>query len=256
MVIFNSTGVAHVLTVDHYYLVRNCIMEATGRKLFWLAMDAIGHHMIIEKCHGSYRVYQAYVAQLGNGYTASEWCFGDMRKNPAWNRFGGGKIVGGDEINYLLDLVIKWQKLTRKLLQRVLLDAVPGLDAKVKPHLHKSRIEDGPSAPPVKLLINALSHAANWSDIFISRVGPEGCTAMQTSSNVEIFIGCEHVLSIPAILYNECDSVNRAMKGEPLLPAVFLFMLNSGGCWESRQDNNGNAIGFTFRGMDGLKYIP
>jgi hypothetical protein len=225
-------------------------MEATGCKLYWLAMDAIGHHMIIEKCHGSYRVYQGFVAQLGNGYTASEWCFGDMRKKPAWNRFGGGKIVGADEINYLLDLVIKWQKLTGKLLQRILLDAVPGLDARAKPHMHKSRIEEGPNLPPVKLLVNAISYASIWSDRMISRVGSEGCSEIKTPSIVKIYIGYQHILSIPTDMYNECDSVSRAMTGEPLLPCVFLFMLNSGGCWESRQDDNGNAIGFTFRGMD------
>ena len=194
-------------------------------------MDATGHHLLIEKCHGSYGVYQAYITQLGYGYTASEWCFGDMRQKPAWKRYGGGMILADKDISYLLDLVVKWQKLTQKMLTSVLSGAVPGLDPAAIPHLHKPQI--GPSAPR-GLLQGALTHVRFWSQRMINRIGPEGCTDIglnpldrHASRAVDILIGYPHdgecVFTIPADMHNECNSLSREMTGEPVVSAAFFF---------------------------------
>ena len=252
-------GPAHPLTIDHQLLVRKCILEARGHKLYWLALDAIGHHLLIEKCHGAYRVYQAYVAQHTFGYTASQWCFGDMRNKPAWVKFGGGKLLMDKDINDLLDLVGKWQKLTQTVLRDVLLYAVPGLDPLAIPHLHKSNAEYG---MPMDVLGPAIEHVLKWSDRMINRIGPEGYTDIGVNphdrrvscgiSDVDILMqNGEPVFSIPANLYNQCDSLNRELTGEPIIPSVFFMMLNTGVWWESKTDpDTGSAVGFSFRGMD------
>ena len=256
-------GPAHPLTIDHELLARKCILEARGHKLYWLALDAIGHHLLIEKCHGAYRVYQAYVEQRTfGGYTASQWCFGDMRNKPAWVKFGGGKLLMDKDINDLLDLVVKWQKLTQTVLRDVLLYAVPGLDPLAIPHLHKSNAEYG---MPMDVIGPAIEHVRKWSIRMINRIGPEGCTDIGINphdrrvscgiSDVNILIGYpqngEPVFSIPASLYNQCDALNRELTGEPIIPSVFFMMLNTGVWWECQRDpDTGSAVGFSFRGMD------
>lgn len=255
-------GPAHPLTIDHHLNLRNMMLEATGHKMYWLALDSIGHHLLIEKCNGAYRVYQAYVARNNYGYTASQWCFGDMRKKPAWTKWGGGKLLADKEVNDLLDLVIKWQKLIQNVLKGVLLFAVPGLNPDAIPYLHRSF--GGPDAP-MGLVQDAIEHITRWSKSMINRIGSEGCTDIGLDphtrrissgrNDVDIFIGYpangEHIFSIPADMYNQCDTLNREMTGEPLVPATFFLMLNTGVWWEAKRDpDTGSAVGFAFRAMD------
>lgn len=65
-------GPRHPLTIDYNINIRNEILKSPGHKLFWLAMDAIGHHLLIEKCNNTYRVFQAYIAQNNTGYTGGQ----------------------------------------------------------------------------------------------------------------------------------------------------------------------------------------
>ena len=245
--------------------MRKVILEAKGRKLYWLALDAVGHHLLIEKCNGYYRVYQAYIEEHNFGYTASRWCSGDMRNKPAWVKFGGGKLLTDADINGLLDLVVKWQKLIQKVLSGVLLNAVPGLNPVAIPHLHTSDKGDC-GMVPMDVIGNGIDHVTKWSRGMLRRIGPEGCTDIGINphdrrvshgrASIGILLGypergAEHIFSIPADVYNQCDSLNRELTGEPLNPPVFFLMLNSGVWWEARRDpGTGSAMGFSFRGGD------
>jgi hypothetical protein len=112
------------LTIDHGMRHREtAFKQMKGHKLFWLSMDAIQHHLIIEKCRGRYRVFQAYVCENDMGFTAREWCQfaqkndGDdttyPRLGPMHEKYGGGKTVGDKEIMDLLDQILQLQKLNR-----------------------------------------------------------------------------------------------------------------------------------------------
>mmetsp|Transcript_6298 Transcript_6298/g.11083 ORF Transcript_6298/g.11083 Transcript_6298/m.11083 type:complete len:420 (-) Transcript_6298:55-1314(-) len=254
-------GPAHPLTIDHGVNLRQVITAAEGHKFYWLAMDAIGHHLLIEKCNGHYRVYQSSVQVHDFGYSAKQWCFGNIRKNPAWVKWGGGKLLSDKEVNDLLDLVVRWQKLIVVVLKDVLLNAVPGLNPEAIPYLQQR----GPSADdPADMINDAIDHIIKWTDPLFQRIGPEGCTAMGVDpitcrvesgfSVVSILIGTlgnggEHIFTIPANLYNQCDDLNREMTGECFSPATFLLMLNQGIWWEARRVS-GSGIGFCTRLMD------
>ncbi len=191
--------------------------------------------------------------QLNIGYSAGEWCSGhNTRENHAWAKYGGGKLLSDQDINDLLDLVVKWQKLVQVVLKDVLLDAVPGLNPDAIPYLHKSSAERG---DPMHILGDAIQHVQDWSDTMVRRVGPDGCTVLPGEEKVDILIGNvhsgRHVFSIPTSLWNQMDSLNREMTGESFLSYVPFMMLNTGIWWESvKNPRTGSALGFTFRGMD------
>ncbi|KAL7551194.1 hypothetical protein ACHAWF_014392 [Thalassiosira exigua] len=256
-------GPAHPLTIDHDINVRKKIISEPGHKLFWLALDAVGHHLLIEKNDGKYRVYQSYITQCNFGYTAGQWCFGfgNMKGKPTWIKLGGGKLLTDEEVNYLLDLVVRWQELLLTALKEVLLSAVPGLNPDAIPYLQRG----AKAGDPVDLISPAIDHIVNWSKGLIDRIGPEGCTdvgldpitrhVLSGCSYISIWIGSLHsgelIFTIPAGLYNKCDSLNRKMTGEPFNPATFLMMLNTGVWWECRKgQDSGSAIGFKIRAMD------
>lgn len=251
-------GPRHPLTIDYNINIRNEILQSPGHKLFWLAMDAIGHHLLIEKCNNTYRVFQAYIAQNNTGYTGGQWLFSDMRNKSAWLKWGGGKVLSNKDINDLLDLVVKWQKLLETMLKDCLLDQIPGLENDVIPYLYKSPHAN--SNLPMQLINESIHHIISWSDTMTRRIGPEGCTAigldseqrvLPTQQGVDILMGLgEHVLNIPSNLYDQCDDLSRKMTGEPFVPASLFLMLNAGIWWEVRRQPNGDAIGFGFRGMD------
>jgi len=65
--------------------------------------------------------------------------------------------------------------------------------------------------------------------------------------------GEQHVFSIPASLFSKFVSLNRAMTGEPFVPATILCILNSGVVWQQAQARNpetASVAGFAFRSMD------
>jgi hypothetical protein len=238
----------HPLTLDHADKYRNIMMDATGHKIFWLALDAVGHHFILEKLDGSWRLFQSYV----NGYTAAEWCLGQPHENSAWSKWGGGKILTDKEVNDLLDLIIEWQQLVAVMLKRVLLKSVPEVDASTARWLTGS-----PHDAPEEILEKAqeeIQKIVLWSHRYDSQIGPLGCTTMMPLGKghpVDILIGRERIFSIPSSLYERCDTLSRKMTGEPVSPATFFKMLNTGIWWEALRDpETGGAVGFSLRELD------
>ena len=166
---------ANPLVVDQ---LKPQLMAAEGHKLFWLGLDAVGHHLLLEKCNGLWRVFQTFVKQWNFGYTANEWCYGDMRKKSAWLKFGGGRIISNKEVGELLDLVIEWQSVVKIMLKRILLNAVPNIDPKAIPFLKKAP-RDVPNAEIMKLCNDASMKIQQWSNAMRRRIaGPEGCTTI------------------------------------------------------------------------------
>jgi hypothetical protein len=139
------------------------------------------------------------------------------------------------------------------MLKRVLLKSVPGIDASIAHWLTRS-----PHDAPEEIMEKAqeeINKIVLWSHENSCRVGPlVGCTAMiplERGHPVEISIGGERIFSIPSSLYERCDTLSRKMTGEPVSPANFFKMLNTGIWWENlREPETGGAVGFYLRLMD------
>jgi hypothetical protein len=245
---------AQPLTLDHGKTFRKDLMDATGHKLFWLGLNPAAHHFVLEKMNGSWRVFQSYVSE----YTAADWCFGGrvMQGNIAWSKWGGGKILIDKEVNELLDLVVEWQELVALLLKRVLLKRVPGIDDRTAHWLAGSPLD-----APEEFRKNAgheIEKIRMWSKKYQDQIEPLGCTVFggggmqsQKGPPIRIFIGTEHIFSIPSSLYERCNILNQKLTGEPVPPSIFFNMLSTGVWWEFIRDpETGGAIGFFVRALD------
>jgi hypothetical protein len=261
-----ETPPAHPLTLDHGYKFRQELMDSSGHKLYWLGMDAICHHLLLEKCGpSSWRVYQSYLIDEinGGGFTAGEWCGvgvgGTSSRSrsilpfkAAWQEWGGGKVLNNQDINKLFDVIVEWQQLTKELQRKVLLPSVPGLDRRAV-----SWLTNAPSHTPVADVVQQeIQKIVNWSKQMIDlMVGPMGLTMMgldpedeSPMMDISILIGSEQIFSIPKALFQRCYNLSKRMTGEPVCGAIFLNMLNSGVWWEyTRDPEDGGANGFYVR---------
>eukprot|EP00978_Attheya_sp_CCMP212_P003281 scaffold6794_cov46-Attheya_sp.AAC.1 len=230
-------------------------MDATGHNFFWLGLNPAAHHFVLEKMNGSWRVFQSYVSE----YSAEDWCLGGrlMQGNIAWSKWGGGKILTDKEVNELLDLVVEWQEVVSLLLKRVLLKSVPGIDDSTAHWLAGSPLD-----APEEFRKNAdheMQKIAMWSRKYQDQIKPLGCTVFevpvcmqpQEGLPTRIFIGTEHIFSIPSSLYERCNILNQKLTGEPVPPSIFFNMLTTGVWWEFTCDpETGGAIGFFVRALD------
>jgi hypothetical protein len=245
------------LALDHGTMVRRELMSVEGHKLFWLGMDAVCHHFILEKCNGSWRLFQSFVKDDAGGFTAREWCCGPsdssssafLERSTAWKQWGGGRILSNAEVDGLLDVVVGWQKVTRQLLKCGLLSCVPGLNPKAA-----AWFSSDPRALSQEELIQAqgeLQKVHTWSQHMIDQIlMPCPVGIRHGADHVEVRVGTVDALRIPVKLYAKCDGLSRKLTGEAVLPAVFFYMLNVG-IWVGtlRNPDNGDFVGFTYRSM-------
>ena len=92
--------------------------DPEGHMLFWLGLDAVCHHMLLERRGDRWRVLQSYVRMdrdnmPQNGYTGTEWCslgaeLGE--NNPAHRRYGGGRTLSTTRVAELLDTIQAYQE--------------------------------------------------------------------------------------------------------------------------------------------------
>ncbi len=246
--------------------MQNEICRATGHKLFWLGCEAIMHHMLIEKCRGRYRVFQAYV----EGYTAKEWCrlrnsncrLGN--ENIVWKKYGGGKTVGSDEIQILLDSIRKLQELIPPLTPH-LLKNVPGIsdqDVRDLRAIQNGNYNDGTQNLAQKVADICLS----WSNDIMYAMGPLGLTTLgvnefqgrivylNDSPNAIITVtqGPRTIFKIPIGLYKKVQIANYNLTGQVYLhPAIFVRMVQFGLLWEITMYSSTEGVtSFGLRGAD------
>mmetsp|Transcript_10866 Transcript_10866/g.21139 ORF Transcript_10866/g.21139 Transcript_10866/m.21139 type:complete len:386 (+) Transcript_10866:86-1243(+) len=236
-------------------------ITVAGHKLFWLELDAIGHHLLLEKCKGSWRVFQSHIKTRSVGYTANEWCFGDMRGKKAWEKYGGGKMMSDGDLSELMDTISECQCVVKKLLNTVLLDSVPNIDPETIACLKKTprNIKD-----PMMLrrCNDAIVLIERWGSSLMRRIqGPEGCTLIgfdyitqrvePMSSHIDVYIGSDLIFHIPKKLYEKCYALYNALTGEIIEGPPFIMMIRFGVWWEFIRDpDTGGAVGFGFRAMD------
>mmetsp|Transcript_9782 Transcript_9782/g.25633 ORF Transcript_9782/g.25633 Transcript_9782/m.25633 type:complete len:264 (-) Transcript_9782:50-841(-) len=233
--------------------MRKTLLEAKGHKIYWLALDAVQHHLMIEKCRGRYRVFQTNVKDEGplGGYTAEEWCSLDgLPGRKVHQVYGGGLTVGDTEINQLLDLIVQLQNMPKVLLSDLLRN-VPGVDqssvhllAKDPTALSKSDVEKGSEA---------LQLASKWSHTVIQKVPLFGITTLNFLDDPVVIVqGNQKLFEIPQKRYSRVRDLYQGLTGQAsLTPVVFVKMVNQGFWWENRRDpRDGGATGYGVRGAD------
>lgn len=252
---FFETIPAMPLTVDDGFKMRESVKEAKGHKLFWFSMDAIQHHVIVEKCRGRYRLFQAHVDEV----SAKQWCqimgHPTLSESEVHKMFGGGRTVGDKELDVLFDLIKSFQQLTQSLIP-TLLKKVDGVDQSSVKYLQMdartlAQHEVGKAE-------EVLGVAITWSHAIRSSMGSLGLTTLDVSYDGEVGYGVEEVtilqrgrivFEVPKDQYIETRNMYKKISGQKYLtPAVFVFMANTGIWWEHKRDPvTGGAVGYGLR---------
>ena len=232
--------------------VRNLILDAPGHKIYWLDMDAVQHHVIIEKCRGRYRIYQSYIKEEGiGGYLAREWCMlsANSNGNNAKHMYGGGLTVGDKEINLYFDWIFGLQELLgdpvfiRHLLKHVECDK--------SQHLHL--LEKSPDELPLggdAIATEVLQMCVNWANNIEHLMGPLGMTPFDDKNGTQVILqGNKVVFEIPQGYHQRIRSLIQKLTGESFLsPAVYMRMVQHGIWWRVRKNpRDSGAAGFAVR---------
>lgn len=242
------------LTIDHDMNFRKELLSTTGHKIYWLELEAVQHHLIIEKCGGRYRVFQSYIQDglESSGYTAGEWCtLYSLPTNKTHKKYGGGLTLGDTEINEYLDTIVELQKVTKALIRPLLKD-IHVVDSSSIDLLTRDNPKKLPPAE-IEKASRALEVLLEWRDEVLRNVGPLGISTIdETADPVVVFQGFQLLFKISQKHYRRVHHLNEKLTGEArdlLNPVIFVKMIYPGIWWEWQKDpRDGGAIGFTVRG--------
>jgi len=220
--------------------------------VYFIALDQIGHHFILETHQGLARMFQSYVKDnitLGEsnvvlnvtGYTAGEW----VRKesNAAWcpkmvaahKRWGGGKILDYSSLCHLMDLVGQLQECTTQIAEAMVASAPEALqEAQAK---YEEEIKGGHQScgysPVVQWSAKLLE--TPWHAALSSNSGV-GDVIFNNPSAVEPF----HFIIEPE-LSQKFHALHEQLTGQEISPPVYLKVLNCHRC--ERMKNIHEATG-------------
>lgn len=238
---------------------RKKIIGAAGHMMWYLELDGMMHHLIIEKCRGRYRIYQSNVINrnTGLGYSGGAWCtFGSFPSAmKAHKVYGGGLTFGDVEMTTYLGWTLEVQELV-KTLTPSLLKHVEGLDASVIHLLAKGAIKM--TARNQERRLKALEVASRWSN----SVRLTGITVDAFADPVSILqVGSgKPLFEIPQALYRRARVLIENLTGQRqriLNSNVFVMMINKGLCWELRPNPDDVGEGwFVIREADFDRVIP
>ena len=236
---------------------RDEILHQTGHKLYWIALDMIGHHFLIESVDSRFRLHQSYVVDgiPGGGFTARQWTLAAETLSPslllhgskAHARWGGGRTFGRQACEVILDIVSAMMTTCDEIVAKTLLPQVPGWSAASDP---TSRI------------------AIRWAQRIIDRVG-EGITMWWHGDDKLITIGKgaerETLLTIDGITFEKLNNLIEALTGQEASAGAFLKMVNhsqwrTGISYYGDFDDKTPHLewgGFTIRALDlGMTHTP
>jgi tetratricopeptide (TPR) repeat protein len=110
--------------------------------VYYFALDAIGHHLLLEAKNGLFRFFQAYIKRdhgvyctrkRQGGYTGREWC-SQPQRNATWQseqsgwaraNLGGGQTVGLTKVSGFIENLRRLQELVDEILETELLEQTP-----------------------------------------------------------------------------------------------------------------------------------
>lgn len=204
--------------------------------VYFLALDQIGHHFILETHQGLARMYQSYVKDritLGEtdivikvtGYTAGEWVAKKLnaacpKMAAAHQRLGGGKVLDYSSLREIVDLLVELQECASQIAEAMVVTAPKDLQA-AQAKFEKS-FAAGTQA-------NAKSPVALWSEKLIRTPWAAGLisneiagdTIIDNPSATEPF----HFVIQPA-LAQKFHRLHAQLTGQEVSAGVYLKILN------------------------------
>jgi len=264
--IYSDVSPASLLPND----LEEIVLNSRGHWLYWIGLEQIQHHVLLEMCDGVCRVYQARKRSAAveangfqeyqgvllqacgeknlSGYTAKEWVSSiDDRDEPlgvekAHKKWGGGQDLARGEVSKILKLVASLQAQTQRITEK-LREQAPrgfGITGEAGPEaiahwaekmLAQGRITMTPSRPGTPR-----TGVAGYADsgecwIFISGVKPE------------------HDFHVPRDLAQTFMRDFALLTGEYPSASVFVGMLVFLG-WEEAELEDGGRWGWTFRNIN------
>ena len=220
--------------------------DPDGHKLFWLGLDAMCHHLVLEKRDTRWRLLQSYIkpdprrdcGELPSvGYSAYEWCTPGspgMGSVAPYTRYGGGQTFGTDDAAILLDAIQEFQGNMELLLKNELVGQV----------LYPPRPEDlehgwGESIgiPSLDLLeLEQREAVQRWAYLRLNAVerGVEGVTIVGLTDQgnvgdsglaISMAVSGEHLFYISPQGAAPLDRCHRHITGMRLTGLLFLRML-------------------------------
>ena len=263
---------SHCLTPDAMDLIK----ASQGRKMFWIGLNAIGHHFLLERCYDKWRLYQAsLLVNKGRGYTAGEWCF--LQKpsfNPdrivplasthAWKRWGGGRFLNDDDIEDVFKIIRQWQDLTHEILKHELL---PIFSKEFDEEILNCLKDKGTNNIPEKLkskTSEAVQRIVSWSSNALIKMKKGGLhlildndqslNKIHNRSDISYPVKNgrgETLFKIKSSSLLKCNILTHKLSGEDVNHAIFLRMLNCGLWWQNRVDPETlDYTGFFMRACD------
>jgi hypothetical protein len=209
--------------------------------VYFLALDQIGHHFILETHQGLARMYQSYIKDkmtLGDtdmvmnvtGYTAGEWVA--KKPNAAWcpkmvachQRWGRGRLLNHSSLRELMDLVGELQECAAQIAEAMVATAPKALqEAQAK---YEVSIAAGQQT-------NAYSPIVQWSAKLLDTPwhaglisnGSAGDTIVDNPSATEPF----HFFIKPA-LSQKFHRLHEKLTGQEVSAPVYLKVMNCHKC--------------------------
>lgn len=149
--------------------LKEMTLDRPGHRLYWIGLEQLGHHMIIEACDGTWRGFQAFQrttapeapkepgfkgfggvllesndSEKTRGYSAQEWASEDSVgvETAAHKLWGGGKTLQRKDAEEVLQIVLSLKDQVQAI-ARHLADQLTHLDDAGAAELAANRLEAG-----------------------------------------------------------------------------------------------------------------
>ena len=185
------------------------IVEGATRShcVYWLKLDAIGHHLLIEACNGRFRMFQSYikasVLDATFGYTGREWSVpqddsnvqrygvsSSLARSKVHRNIGGGQTFGEDEFQELFSTIRELQALQADIVENELLAQCPVWPAGLSTKNACLPLSEGDA----KALVPHVDAVIEWTQEQHDLIPVKNITAIETERGVLVGHGFAHNL--------------------------------------------------------------
>eukprot|EP00928_Gymnodinium_smaydae_P020045 TRINITY_DN17735_c0_g1_i2.p1 TRINITY_DN17735_c0_g1~~TRINITY_DN17735_c0_g1_i2.p1 ORF type:complete len:252 (-),score=35.02 TRINITY_DN17735_c0_g1_i2:167-922(-) len=223
---------------------RRAMLNTTAKHtVYFLALDQIGHHLIIETRAAHARVYQCYVEQVPDengdcfGFSAREWLTGlpDDPEAPlaegilaARERWGGKSPITRNRLQELLDLLFRIKDLSNEVAAAMfehVPESVRDIEASYQERKAYSKQRGGLELPEGGLALWSKSIVDKQADC-VKMIRPSAPGEPTVVSSNDRFVGTAFELSIPAGCADAFVDAYAELIGQPPQAPVFMMVLH------------------------------
>lgn len=222
-------------------MVQRILNDAVPHCFHFLALDQIGHHLVIEKRAGRVHVFQSYIIdtiqESGRkvGYSAREWVTGRPEKPKgsvvskgmlkARQRWGGKAPLSYTRLEMLMQLILQLQRCAGEIAE-VMYHQLPAelleQDMAWRARVAKQREAGGTEG----LKEQANGPVAQWAAAFVEQPDQMTICPYPDGRIMICMVGYDFMFEIPCLMAEQfCDLFLNLTGEEPLAP-VYLMILH------------------------------